>query len=435
MQNIELNESKLIKSHNNINNENPSNCRTIALLAENSDESKNLENHSDPQTRKHWASQLDFLFSIIGFAVDFSNVFRFPYICFQNGGGAFLIPYFVTLLLCALPMFYIELLFGQYMRCGGLTIWKICPLFKGVGYASVLLNFYVALYYNVIIAWSLYYLFVSFSPTLPWTVCDKWWNSENCYFISNYLSLLEKNNNTNMFTDSATEYLENNVLMVNQSSGIGNLGPLKWNMALSLLLLYIIIYLCLFKGVKFLGKAVWVTAILPYVVLAALLIRGVMLEGAVEGIKYFITPNFKMLLKPDVWIAAATQIFFSVGVGFSVHIAYASYNNFHTPVHNNCLIAAAVNSLTSLFSGFVIFAYLGYMSHQMRKPLEKVVNGNLTLIFIVYPLALSTLPGGNFWAVIFFLMLFNLGLDSSVRASIILNFELIYFSSEPLKLY
>ena len=84
--------------------------------------------------RKHWASQLDFLFSIIGFAVDLSNVFWFPYVCFENGGGAFLIPYFVTLLLCALPMFYIELLFGQFMRCGGLTIWKICPLFKGLSF-------------------------------------------------------------------------------------------------------------------------------------------------------------------------------------------------------------------------------------------------------------------------------------------------------------
>lgn len=124
--------------------------------------------------REQWSEQLDFLLSIIGFAVDLANIWRFPYLCYKNGGGAFLIPYALSVLLGGLPLFYLELLLGQYYRQGSITCWKkICPLFAGIGWAVTIIAFYTDFYYNVVISWGLYYLFASFRHLLPWSHCGK----------------------------------------------------------------------------------------------------------------------------------------------------------------------------------------------------------------------------------------------------------------------
>uniref|UniRef100_A0A182YA75 Transporter n=1 Tax=Anopheles stephensi TaxID=30069 RepID=A0A182YA75_ANOST len=131
--------------------------------------------------RETWSQKAEFLLAVIGFAVDLGNVWRFPYICYQNGGGAFLIPYCIMLLFGGLPLFYMELALGQFHRCGCLSIWKrICPALKGVGYAICLIDIYMGMYYNTIIGWAVYYLFASFSYELPWTKCGNPWNTENC---------------------------------------------------------------------------------------------------------------------------------------------------------------------------------------------------------------------------------------------------------------
>ena len=134
----------------------------------------------DP-TRETWNKKVDFLLSVIGFAVDLANVWRFPYLCYKNGGGAFLIPFAIMLAVGGVPLFFMELALGQYHRKGAITCWgRIVPAFKGIGYAVVLIAFYVDFYYNVIIAWSLYYFIHSFSSILPWTTCDNQWNSPDC---------------------------------------------------------------------------------------------------------------------------------------------------------------------------------------------------------------------------------------------------------------
>ena len=139
--------------------------------------------------RETWGSNLDFLLSIIGFAVDLANVWRFPYLCYKNGGGAFLIPYILMLTLGALPLFYMELILGQFHRQGPISVWRISPIFKGefldsselvedivlvlfagVGYCAVLIAFFVSFYYNVIIGWALYFLASSVNTRLPWKV-------------------------------------------------------------------------------------------------------------------------------------------------------------------------------------------------------------------------------------------------------------------------
>ena len=139
-----------------------------------------------------------------------------------------------------------------------------------------------------------------------------------------------------------------------------------------------------------------------------------MLPGSLDGIKYYLTPDFNALYDANVWVDAATQVFFSLGPGFGVLLAFASYNEFHNNVHRDALLTSAVNCATSFLAGFVIFAVLGYMAHRMKVDVKDVASEGPGLVFIVYPEAISTMPGGPIWAVIFFLMLLTLGLDSSV---------------------
>jgi len=218
----------------------------------------------------------------------------------------------------------------------------------------------------------------------------------------------------NMTRSPAKEYFNLEVLRVQESNGIDDLGSPRWQLVLCILAVYVLLYISLFKGVKSSGKVVWITATMPYVVLTILLVRGLMLEGAMTGIKFFLTVDWYKLLDPEVWIDAAIQIFFSVGAGFGVHLSYASYNKFHNNCYRDVLVTSAVNSFTSFFSGFVIFTYLGYMATSQGKDIETVADQGPGLVFEVYPQAVATLPGSQFWSVLFFFMLIMLGMDSAM---------------------
>ncbi|XP_075210738.1 sodium-dependent noradrenaline transporter-like [Lycorma delicatula] len=370
----------------------------------------------NPDGRETWTSNADFLLSIIGFAVDLANVWRFPYLCYRNGGGAFLVPYLLMLVFGAVPLFYMELILGQYNRQGPISVWRICPLFKGVGFCAVLVAFYVSFYYNVIIGWALYFLVASTASDLPWLNCNNTWNSLEC-IDSNFNKTLNNNtfsNETVRQNSPASEYFSRGVLEMQFSDGLHDMGYPKWQLVLCVFTVYCMLYLSLFKGVKSSGKVVWGTATMPYVVLAILLVRGLMLPGALSGIQYYLKPELSKLKETQVWLDAAVQIFYSVGAGFGVHLSYASYNNFHNNCYRDCIITTAVNCFTSFFSGFVIFTYLGYMSHKQGIPISSVASEGPGLVFQVYPEAVATLPGSNIWAILFFFMLITLGLDSAM---------------------
>ncbi|XP_063044243.1 sodium-dependent noradrenaline transporter [Engraulis encrasicolus] len=365
--------------------------------------------------RETWGKKLDFLLSVIGFAVDLANVWRFPYLCYKNGGGAFLIPYTLFLFIAGMPLFYMELALGQYNRQGAATVWRICPVFKGVGYTVILIALYVGFYYNVIIAWSLYYLFSSCTSVLPWYHCKNKWNSPNCTdprFING--SVLGNGSYAKYKLTPAAEFYERGVLHSHESRGIHDLGVPRWELVLCLVVVVFILYFSLWKGVKSSGKVVYVTATMPYVVLFVLLIRGITLPGALTGIRAYLSIDLQMLRKPSVWIDAATQIFYSLGAGFGVLIAFASYNKFDNNCYRDALLTSTVNCVTSFFSGFAIFSVLGYMAQKHGVGIKDVATEGAGLVFIIYPEAISTLPLSTLWAIIFFIMLLTLGIDSSM---------------------
>lgn len=124
--------------------------------------------------RESWDSKLTFLLATVGYAVGLGNVWRFPYLAQKNGGGAFLIPYFVMLAIEGIPIFYLELAIGQRLRKGAIGVWhQVSPYLGGIGISSAVVSFNVALYYNSIIAWCLFYFSQSFQSELPWAECPK----------------------------------------------------------------------------------------------------------------------------------------------------------------------------------------------------------------------------------------------------------------------
>lgn len=359
-------------------------------------------------SRGNWGSKWEFLLSCVGLSVGIGNVWRFPYLAYQNGGGAFLIPYLIMLALAGRPMYFLELAFGQFAGQGPLTIWACSPICKGVGAAMVCVSMVVAVYYNVIMAYTLYYTASTFQAQVPWQRCDPLWaNNTPCFVRSQNTSLI----NLNETKPSSQVYWERYVLDI--SDGLDDLGGVKWDLALCLLLSWIIVVACLVKGIKTSGKVVYFAATFPYVILITLMITGLCQPGAINGVLYFITPSFERLRDIKVWQAAAGQMFFSLSLSMGGLIMYSSYNKFSNNVFRDAMIVSVLDTFTSIISGMVIFSVLGAMAHDLGNvDVKDVAQGGPGLAFVAYPEALTRLPVPQLWSVLFFLMLFILGLDS-----------------------
>ncbi|XP_030061381.1 sodium- and chloride-dependent taurine transporter isoform X2 [Microcaecilia unicolor] len=356
------------------------------------------ETESKPPQREKWASKVDFLLSVAGGFIGLGNIWRFPYLCYKNGGG--------------LPVFFLEVALGQFTSEGGITCWeKICPIFVGIGYASIVIVSLLNVYYIVVLAWAMYYLFQSFQSQLPWVSCQQAWNTQNCVEDS-----LRKNKslwlslNGSNFTSPVIEFWERKVLGL--STGIEDTGVVKWDLALCLLLVWVICFFCVWKGVRSTGKVVYFTATFPFLMLFVLLIRGVTLPGAAEGIKFYLSPNMTHLADPQVWIDAGTQIFFSYAICLGAMTSLGSYNKYKYNSYRDCLLLGCLNSGTSFVSGFAIFSVLGFMAQEQGVDIAEVAESGPGLAFIAYPKAVSMMPLSTLWAILFFIMLLLLGLDS-----------------------
>ncbi|KAL0894566.1 hypothetical protein ABMA27_013138 [Loxostege sticticalis] len=356
---------------------------------------------------ERWGNQLEYLLSCLGYAVGIGNVWRFPYLCYKNGGGAFLIPYFLTLFICGIPLVYLETTLGQFSSSGCIAIFNINPLLKGAGYAAVVLNIIAVIYFSAIMAYPILYMYHSFSSPLPWQSCGNSWNTEKCTEITSNSSSFVYNSTV---TTPEDEFFH--IRLLRMSSSINEIGGIVWPVFWCNVICWVIVYLCICNGVKSVGKIVYFTVIFPYVVLCCLFIRGVTLPGAWNGIKFYIFPDWEQLKNPKVWADAATQLFYSLGPGWGGLVSMASFNRFNYSNLRSSILIPLVNSGTSIWAGFVVFSVLGFAAERTGVPVGQVANAGPGLAFITYPAAVSMMPAPNFWALTFFVMLFFLGIDS-----------------------
>uniref|UniRef100_A0A8C6XXJ9 Solute carrier family 6 member 7 n=1 Tax=Naja naja TaxID=35670 RepID=A0A8C6XXJ9_NAJNA len=281
------------------------------------------------------------------------------------------------------------------------------PSSTGIGVGMLVVSSLVSLYYNVIIAWTFYYVSMSFQSPLPWS-CDAPHNRPLCQAQvpagqGSFLAV-----SCPLLPSSASSQ---RVLGVVHSSGLGDPGPVREPLALCLLLAWAVIFLCTLKGIRSSGKIVYFTATFPYVVIVVLVIRGATLEGSIEGVYFYLSADWSRL-QSKVWNDAASQIFYSLGIGFGGLLSMASYNKFDNNVIRDTLVIGIGNCCTSFFAGFAIFSVLGHMAWRKKVPVGRVADSGPGLAFVAYPEALALLPGSSFWSILFFLMLFTLGVDT-----------------------
>ncbi|CAF3562698.1 unnamed protein product [Rotaria sp. Silwood1] len=382
---------------------------------------------SKEENNHQWDRPLEFVLSLISNSVGLGNVWRFPYLAAQNGGGAFLIPYFLLYFLIGAPLYYMELALGQFTSRGPASGFVLARGWQGVGFAMIINSVLGTLYYNVIIAWALFYFVLSFRKTLLWSDCGHWWNSNRC-FVPGFQGNTSTGNDTTLnctallasnlsnFTCPPT----NNTKDVPATeeffySSFDDFGVPGTYMSVLLLGAWIIICLCIFRGVQSSGKVAYFTAIFPYIVLLILIIFTATLEGAGKGIRYYIVPRWKLIGNFQIWQAAASQVFFSLSISFGSLIAYSAANDFHNKFFQQMCIVVCCDCFTGVFAGFAVFATVGFLATSLGREVEEYAQSSGPgLAFITYPEALSKMPASPFFSIIFFLMLLALGLGSQV---------------------
>ncbi|XP_040901650.1 sodium- and chloride-dependent GABA transporter 2-like [Toxotes jaculatrix] len=263
--------------------------------------------------------------------------------------------------------------------------------------------------YIIILSWALLYLVFSFSSQLPWASCNNYWNTDDCVDFSQRNITIQWTNQTNS-TSAATEFWERRVLAI--SGGIEETGRIRWEVLLCLIVMWIICYFCIWKGVKSTGKVVYFTATFPYLMLLILLVRGLSLPGALQGIMFYLLPDPSRLTDPQVWMEAGAQIFFSYSVGVGSLTVLGSYNTYNNNCYKDCLWLCFLNSGTSVVAGFAVFSVLGFMANEQGVPIAEVAESGPGLAFIAYPQAVAMMPLPQLWSVCFFVMLILLGLDT-----------------------
>lgn len=357
--------------------------------------------------RETWSGRFDFILSCVGYAIGLGNIWRFPYLCFRNGGGAFLIPYFTFMVFCGVPLVFLEMSLGQFTSSTPLLLFKkFSPAFQGVGVAMLVVSSIVCVYYNIIMTWTLYYLYLSVKefPGVPWDRCEAPWASDTC--------VVRENNTANYegMRTASRDYFENFVLA--KSAGIDDLGKVQWQLLICLFCSWLIVFLCVCKGIKSSGKVVYFSATFPFVVIIIMLGCGLSLDGAVDGLRFFLTPDFSKLGHGKVWLDAASQVFYSVAPGWGGFLTLASYNKFSNNLYRDAVIVPCINGFTSILAGCAVFSIIGFMAKFTGTDINDVVSKGPGLVFIVYPEAVSHLYPASLWAVVFFIMILFVGVDS-----------------------
>jgi len=361
------------------------------------------------EQRESWGTRSGFILAAIGSAVGLGNLWGFPYKLYSFGGGAFLIPYIIALLVVGIPIMILEFSIGHYTQRAAPDAFKRGHRrFEMVGWWGILLAFVIVIYYPVILAYCFSFLWYSIvgifsGGELPWA-------GEGIEGVEKAKSF---------FNDAYLGKIEG-----------PNLGAIRWNIVWPLFITWAAMYFCIFRGVRLVGKIVWLTVPLPWLMLLILTVRGLTLEGSMQGLAYYLDPVWSELAKPITWRYAFGQVFFSLSLAYGIMVTYASFLHRKSDINNNAAIVSIADFATSFVAGLAVFATLGGMAFVTQLgdnpvAVEQVAETGPSLAFVAFPYALAQLPYSAWFSFVFFFALVTLGLDSafsmteSILASIV----------------
>jgi NSS family neurotransmitter:Na+ symporter len=361
------------------------------------------------EQRESWGTRSGFVLAAIGSAVGLGNLWGFPYKLYSYGGGAFLIPYIVALFVVGIPIMVLEFSIGHYTQRAAPDAFKRGhKRFEMVGWWGIILAFVIITYYPVILAYCFSFLWYSIvglftGGELPWAGHGiQGVEKAKLFFNETYLG---------------------------RTAG-PNLGAIRWNIVAPLAITWAAMYFCIFRGVRLVGKIVWLTVPLPWLMLLVLTIRGLTLQGSMQGLAYYLDPVWSELAKPITWRYAFGQVFFSLSLAYGIMITYASFLHRKSDLNNNAVIISIADFGTSFVAGLAVFATLGGMAFVTQQtgnavPVEQVAETGPSLAFVAFPYALAQLPYSAWFSFVFFFALITLGIDSafsmteSILASIV----------------
>ena len=342
--------------------------------------------------RDVWDNRTAFVLASIGSAIGLGNLWRFPYVCYAYGGGAFLVAYAICLVLAGIPLLMLEFAIGKKMNSAAPGAFRqVHKRLEWFGWASVGIGFIICTYYSAIMSYCLNYLVHSL--TLAWG-------------------------------DDPAAFFNDEVLgKTNDPERPWTMGTFRWNLFAGVLVAWLLILACIWRGTKTVGKVVWATVLGPWMLLIVFVIRGMTLEGASAGLSYYLSPQWSLLwnINPapgevgahELWLAAVSQVFFSLTVGFGVMIAYGSFMDDKTCIVKNSWIIGLGDAMTAIVGGFAVFGAIGHKAHIDGVPVSEVVESGPGLTFATYPEIINGLPFPQLFGVLFFLMLGLLAIDSA----------------------
>ena len=338
------------------------------------------EQSEEQRRRGGFSSRRVFILAAIGSAVGLGNIWRFPYVAYENGGGAFVVPYLVALLTAGIPFLLLDYAIGHRHRGSApLSFARLRRGTEGLGWWQVGICFVIAIYYAAVIAWALRYTFFS--------VDQAWGSDPEAFFFG--------------------EFLQAGDVRVTADVVPGVLVPL--------LVVWVAVLAIMALGVQ---RGIGATSLIfiPVLVLAfaALVVQALFLDGAGAGLDALFTPDWSALGSASVWAAAFGQIFFSLSIGFGIMITYASYVGRREDMIGSGLVVGFSNSGFELLAGIGVFAALGFMAQANGVAVDEVAGDGIGLAFVAFPAIISEAPAGALIGVLFFGSLVIAGLTSLV---------------------
>ncbi|XP_048259949.1 sodium- and chloride-dependent creatine transporter 1-like [Haliotis rufescens] len=313
-------------------------------------ESTSEQYKGETMAKAQWSNKFQSTIALLGYSVGLPNLWRFPYVCQRNGGGAFLIPHMFFTIIVAIPLFFLEASLGQFSRQGPIGVWAMCPLMKGIGICIMTLSCNCIPYLSMLLAWALYYFYSSFSTVLPWTTCGNSWNTPQCVAVG------DLRRGANVSADVGAISINRSASALTDTYGDANVSHD---------------------------------------------------HGLITVLGHTAAEEF--------WHIVQSFLYFDFLKGLSfayVLLHTVRRNNEDVAQHRDSFLIPLIAELTSVFSGFVVFATVGFLAHDLGRPVADVITSGPGIGFIVYPEAVSLLPASQLWSLLFFLVVLMMGIDS-----------------------